>query len=60
MSLEGLPPSLRIYLKAEASRRGVELEVLLEEILAGSNPVPQHLSELIREIWRHRWKGSAE
>ncbi len=60
MSLESLPPSLRVHLKAEALRRGVEPEALLEEILAGGNPLPQHLSELIREIWRRRWKGSAE
>ncbi len=60
MTLEGLPPSLRVYLKVEALRRGVAPEALLEEILAGGNPLPQHVSEFIREVWRRRWRGSAE
>jgi hypothetical protein len=60
MSLEDLPPSLRVYLKTEALRRGVEPGMLLEEILAGSNPLPQHISDLVREVWKRRGKGSAE
>ncbi len=54
MTLKDLPPSLRIYLKAEASKRGIEPEALLEEILTGNNPLPQHISEFIRTIWRYR------
>jgi hypothetical protein len=60
MALEGLPPSLRVYLKTEALRRGVEPDVLMEEILAGGNPLPQHLSDFIREVWKRRGKGGAE
>jgi hypothetical protein len=61
MALEELPPSLRILLKAEAHRRGVEPEGLLAEILAGGNPLPPHISEFIRAILRRRrWAGGAE
>ena len=59
MALEELPPSLRVFLKAEALRRGVEPESLLAEILSGGDPLPVHISELIRAILR-RWAGSAE
>jgi hypothetical protein len=58
MSFESLPPSLRILVKTEAAKRGVEPEALLEEILEGGDPLPPHISELIRTI--HRWRGSAE
>jgi hypothetical protein len=58
MSFESLPPSLRILVKTEAAKRGVEPEALLEEILAGGDPLPPHISELIRAI--RKWRGSAE
>jgi hypothetical protein len=61
MALEELPPSLRIFLKAEALRRGTDPESLLAEILAGNNPLPVHISELIRAILRgRRWAEGAE
>ncbi len=63
MALEDLPLSLRLYLNAEALRRGTEPEALLEEILAGGNPLPPHISELIRRALKSRtWleKTSAE
>jgi hypothetical protein len=62
MKLEELPPSLRVFLRAEALRRGADPEALLAEILAGGNPIPQHLSDLVREALkpRDRWPGSAE
>jgi transcriptional regulator of acetoin/glycerol metabolism len=62
MKLEELSPSLRILLKAEAMRRGADPEALLMEILAGGNPIPQHLSDLVREALKsgNRWPGNAE
>jgi hypothetical protein len=60
MKLEELPPSLRVLLRAEALRRSTDPEALLAEILAGNNPIPQHLSDLVREVLKNRWKGSAE
>jgi hypothetical protein len=62
MKLEELPPSLRVFLRAEALRRGADPEALLTEILAGGNPIPQHLSDLVREALKsgNRWPGSAE
>jgi predicted Ser/Thr protein kinase len=55
--IEELPPGLRVLLRAEARRRNVEPEALLAEILSGKNPLPQHLSDLVREVWRasHVW-----
>jgi hypothetical protein len=58
MSFESLPPSLRILIKREAAKRSVEPEALLEEILEGGDPLPQHISELVWAI--HRWRRSAE
>ncbi len=52
MALEELPPNLRALLKAEALRRNVSPEALLAEILAGDNPLPAHISKLIREVWK--------
>jgi hypothetical protein len=52
MKLEELPPSLRVLLRAEALRRNADPEALLAEILAGGNPISQHLSDLIREVWK--------
>ncbi len=49
-AFEELPLSVRTYLKTEAMRRNTSYEALLAEILAGGNPVPPHISELIREI----------
>jgi transcriptional regulator of acetoin/glycerol metabolism len=61
MKLEELPPSLRVFLRAEALRRGADPEALLAEILAGGNPIPQHLSNLVRAVLKpNRWPGSAE
>jgi hypothetical protein len=62
MALNELPLSLRMFLKAEARRRNVEAEVLLAEILAGGNPLPEHISDLIREVYKARNKliGGAE
>ena len=62
MALNELPPNLRIFLKTEARRRNVEAEALLAEILAGGNPLPEHISGLIREVYKARNKliGSAE
>jgi hypothetical protein len=53
---EELSPSLRLYLRAEAARRNMNHEALLAEILAGRNPLPPHISELIREILRSQHK----
>jgi hypothetical protein len=58
MSFESLPPSLRILVKTEAAKRGVEPEALLEEILEGGDPLSPPISELIRAI--HRWGRGAE
>jgi hypothetical protein len=61
MALEELPLSLRVFLKAEALRRGADPESLLAEILAGGDPLPPHISELIRAILKERrWAGGAE
>jgi hypothetical protein len=61
MTLEELPPNLRVFLRAEALRRNADPEALLAEILEGGNPIPQHLSELIRAVWRKsRPKGNTE
>jgi len=56
-SLEELPPSLRVLLKAEAIKRNVEPEILLEKILSGENPIPWHVAELVRNVSR---KSNAE
>jgi len=58
---EELPPSLRFYLKAEAVKRNTSYEALFAEILAGGNPLPPHISELIREVLRAktRLRGTA-
>jgi hypothetical protein len=55
---EKLPPSLRLFLKVEASRRGADPETLLEEILAGGDPLPAHISELIRTVLRGRGRAT--
>jgi hypothetical protein len=56
LEFEELPLSLRLFLKVEALRRGADPEALLGEILAGGNPLPAHVSELIRAVLReHRW-----
>ena len=62
MKLEELPPSLRVFLRAEALRRGANPEALLAEILAGGNSIPRHFSDLVREALksRNRWGGNAE
>ncbi len=53
-AFEDLPLSLKLYLKTEAMRRNTSYEALLGEILAGGNPVPPHISELIREALKAR------
>jgi len=60
MAAEELPPGLRLYLRAEAARRSMSYESLLSEILAGRNPLPQHISDLIREVLKVRagWIGA--
>jgi hypothetical protein len=62
MKLDELSPSLKVILKAEALRRNTEPEVILAEILAGNNPIPQHISDLIREVLKAKnWlTGGAE
>jgi hypothetical protein len=60
MKLKELPPSLRVVLRVEALKRNADPEALLTEILEGGNPIPQHLSELIREVWKSRPKGDVE
>jgi hypothetical protein len=60
MTFEELPPSLKIFLRAEALRRNMTPETLLEEILAGKDPIPQHLSEFVRNVWNSRLRGIAE
>ncbi len=53
---------MRVLLKIEAARRGVSPEDLLNDILIGKNPLPKHVSDLIRAVWKaeRRWSGSAE
>jgi hypothetical protein len=57
-----LPPSIKVLLKIEAARRGVSPEDLLNDILIGKNPLPKHISDLIRAVWNaeRRWSGIAE
>jgi plasmid stability protein len=57
-----LPPSIKVLLKIEAARRGVSPEDLLNDILMGRNPLPKHVSDLIRAVWKaeHGWSGVAE
>jgi hypothetical protein len=52
--VEALPPSIRFYLKTEAVKRNTSCEALLAEILAGRDPLPAHISELIRHALKHR------
>ena len=56
------PPSIRAILKTEAAKRGVSPEDLLNDILMGKNPLPKHISDLIRAVWRAErgWSGVAE
>jgi hypothetical protein len=60
--VQDLPPSIRVLLKIEAARRGISPEDLLNDILMGKNPLPKHISDLIRAVWRaeRRWSGIAE
>jgi plasmid stability protein len=57
-----LPPSIKVLLKVEAARRGTSPEELLNDILMGKNPLPKHLSDLIRAAWKAErgWSGVAE
>jgi hypothetical protein len=57
-----LPPSIKVLLKIEAARRGVSPEELLNDILMGKNPLPKHVSDLIRAMWKAErgWSGVAE
>jgi hypothetical protein len=61
MAAEELPAGLRLYLRVEAAKRNISYETLLGEILAGGNPLPQHISELIREVLKAkaRLRGTA-
>jgi hypothetical protein len=54
MAADELPLSLRLYLRAEAAKLNTNYEALLAEILAGRNPLPQHISELVREALKAR------
>lgn len=54
-----LPQSIRLFLRTEAVRRNRSPEDLLGEILAGGNPLPPHISELIREVLKARLRGGA-
>jgi len=56
------PPSIIVILKIEAAKRGVSPEDLLNDILMGKNPLPKHISDLIRAVWRAErgWSGAAE
>jgi len=56
------PPSIIVILKIEAAKRGVSPEDLLNDILMGKNPLPKHISDLIRAVWRAErgWSGVAE
>ncbi len=54
MAFEELPQSLRLYLRAEAVKRNTSYEALLAEILAGGNPLPPHISKLVREVLKAR------
>jgi hypothetical protein len=58
MTLDELPPSLRTFLRAEALRRNMAPETLLAEILAGKDPIPHHLSDFVREVWKSRLRGT--
>ena len=50
-----MPLSIRLYLRTEAVKRNTSCEALLAEILAGRDPLPAHISALIRQILlRHR------
>jgi hypothetical protein len=57
-----LPPSIKVLLKIEAARRGTSPEDLLNDILTGKDPLPKHVSDLIRAVWKaeRRWSGIAE
>ena len=52
--VEALPLSIRLYLRTEAVKRNTSCEALLAEILAGRDPLPAHISELIRHILKHK------
>jgi hypothetical protein len=58
----GTPPSIRVVLKIEAAKRGVSPEDLLNDILIGKNPLPKHISDLIRAMVKAErgWSGVAE
>jgi len=57
-----LPPSIKVLLKIEAARRGISPEDLLNYILIGKDPLPKHVSDLIRAAWKAErgWSGIAE
>ena len=57
-----LSPSIKVLLKIEAAKRGTSPEDLLNDILIGKNPLPKHISDLIRAVWNaeRRWSGIAE
>jgi len=57
-----LPPSIKVFLKIEATKRGVSPENLLNDILMGKNPLPEHISDLIRAVFKtnREWSGVAE
>jgi hypothetical protein len=57
-----LPPSIKVFLKIEAAKRGVSPEDLLNDILMGKNPLPKHISDLIRAMWKVQrgWSRVAE
>jgi len=57
-----LPPSIKVLLMVEAAKRGTSPENLLNDILMGKNPLPKHVSDLIRAVWNaeRRWSGIAE
>jgi len=57
MAAVDLPQSIRLFLRTEAVKRNKRPEDLLEEILAGGNPLPPHISELIREALKVRLRG---
>jgi len=57
-----LPPSIKVLLMVEAAKRSTSPEDLLNDILMGRNPLPKHVSDLIRAAWNaeRRWAGGAE
>jgi len=57
-----LPPSIKVLLMVEAAKRGTSPEDLLNDILMGRNPLPKHVSDLIRAMVKAErgWSGVAE